>query len=220
MRKPPFTSEQELAGIVVEWLQHHHWEVYQEVPVGSGIADIVAKQGRILWLIETKLSMSLNLINQLDDRIGYANFTSAAIPSRVRKAPHKLLKALGAGCLTVYQRGFGGRPYLTETVHPRFFRKTRGIELYEEQKTFCSAGSPSGGHWTPFKETSRNVQGYVFSHPGCTMKEMLGNIKYHYGTPAAAHTCIVRWIEGNVIKGIRIDRGERSLRLFPKEEVL
>ncbi len=52
------------------------------------------------------------------------------------------------------------------------------------------------------------------------MKDMLSNIKYYYGTPAAAHTCIVRWIEADVIKGIRIDRSERALKLFPKEELL
>ncbi len=210
-----FASEKEMAEIVVQWLLNHRWEVYQEVPVGTGVADIVAKQGPVTWLIETKLSMSMQLLHQLDDRVAHANLVSAAIPPRARKnAPYKLLRTIGAGLITVF-----GESWVREELRPRFYRKTAKIELHEEQKTFSKAGSQSGGCWTPFKDTTRNVQVYVRNNPGCTMSEMLAKIKYHYSSISVANSSIVSWIEADVIKGIRIDRSKRPLKLYPVEEI-
>lgn len=213
-RNGGFKTEKELAEIVVRWLEDQHWEVYQEVPVGSGIADIVAKQGKVLWLIETKLSMNLQLINQLDDRVGSAHMTSAAIPIGTRRyVPHNLFRKLGVGLITVW----GNYADPEQKIRPRFFRKIIGIELKEEYKTFSKAGSKSGGCWTPFKETSRNVASFVTRHPGCTMKEMLAGINHHYASLTSANVCIVNWIEQEVIKGVRIDRSEKTMKLYPTE---
>jgi hypothetical protein len=215
MRKPPFTSEQELAAAVVEWLRAYQWEVYQEVPVGNGIADIVAKQGPVLWLIETKMSMSIRLLNQLDDRVASAHITSAAVPARKRcEAPWKLLRALGVGLLGVWSDG-----QIEESVRPRFFRRAKGIELHEQQKTFCAAGSASGGHWTPFKETARNVLLFVLWRPGCTLNELIEGISHHYNDTTAAKRNILMWIKTDVIKGIRIDESVRPYKLYPKKEL-
>lgn len=213
MRAKSFASEQELAERVVQWLHDYGWEVYQEVPVGNGVADIVAKQGPVIWLIETKMSMSIQLLKQLDDRIGYAHMLSAAVPVRKRgDAPFRLLKKLGAGLLAVY--GYG---QINEYLRPQFFRKVRGIELHEQQKTFCNAGSSSGGHWTPFKETSRNVIQFVHWRPGCTMAELIQGITHHYGNNTAANRNILTWIQAGVIKGIRIDESTRPYKLYPEE---
>ncbi len=207
-------SEKDLAAHVVAWLHDHQWEVYQEVPVAGGVADIVAVQGPVRWIIETKLSMSIQLLAQLDKRVGYAHMVSAAIPARVRReAPYRLLKALGVGLLTVS----GG--YIDERLRPVFLRKALDIELHEEQKTFCEAGSAGGGHWTPFKQTARAVVAHVCANPGCTLKEMLPRIQHHYGSTASANHCIVMWIQQKVIKGIRIDRSGNAIKLYPEEEV-
>lgn len=213
MRKPPFASEQELAAAVVKWLQELRWEVYQEVPVGNGIADIVAKSGSVTWLIETKMSMSIQLLNQLDTRVAAAHMTSAAVPLGTRRnVPYKLLRMLGVGLLTVY-----GDTYVREELRPVFFRKVSGVELHEQQKTFCNAGSASGGHWTQFKETARNVVSFVNRRPGCTVSELIAGISHHYSSATAANRNVLSWIQADVIKGIRIDESARPYKLYPKE---
>lgn len=213
MREKTFKSEKQLAEAVIWWLKDQQWEIYQEVPVGNGVADIVAKRGPVMWLIETKLSMSFQLLKQLDDRVGSVHMTSAAIPIGVRRnIPHKLLRALGVGLINVYGGG-----QTQEPLRPRFFRKIAGVELHEEQKTFCSAGSCSGGHWTPFKETARNVRWYVERHPGCTLNDMLTNIRHHYANTASAKASIAYWIQDGAIKDIRVDRSEGSMKLYPIE---
>lgn len=51
--------ESEMAAVLVEDLRERGWEVYQEVTVNGCACDIVATQGKIIWAIETKLSMGL-----------------------------------------------------------------------------------------------------------------------------------------------------------------
>ena len=49
-------KETEIAEIVIDWLEKQHWDVYQEVPVNSGFADIFAVRNGLVWVIETKTS--------------------------------------------------------------------------------------------------------------------------------------------------------------------
>jgi hypothetical protein len=203
-------SEEHLARIVIEWLRSFQWEIYQEVPVGHGVADIVAMNGPLQWVIETKTGMSMQLLKQLDDRMGTANLVSGAIPRTYRaEAPTGLLQKMGVGLLLV--RG----ERVEERLRPQFLRRAPKITLNEEQKTFAAAGSPGGGHWTPFKETARNVLQCVSYRPGCTMKELIARIKHHYSSPSAADANILRWIDAGVIKGVRVDRSTRPLKLYP-----
>ncbi len=205
-------TEVEVAEKVVAWLEDLKWEVYQEVPVGAGVADIVAVQGPVQWVIETKTGMSMQLLKQLDSRIGCAHMVSAAVPYGARsEIPYRLLKALGVGLLLLYCGE------VQERLRPTFFRRiARPIELHESQKTFAKAGSPGGSHWSPFKTTSREVIGWVTANPGCTLRDMLTNVRHHYDGLASAKRNIVHWIDAGVIPGIRVERGGREIRLFPE----
>jgi hypothetical protein len=60
----PTHTEADLAAVVVAWLQDSGAAVYQEVEVAGGVADIVARVGPELWIIETKLHLSLALLVQ------------------------------------------------------------------------------------------------------------------------------------------------------------
>ena len=62
--KPWPATERELAAPVVEWLSAQHFEVYQEVELHSRVADIVAVDGKRVWVIECKRTMSLDLLDQ------------------------------------------------------------------------------------------------------------------------------------------------------------
>jgi hypothetical protein len=57
-------NEAEIGEAVVAWLEAQHWDVYQEVKIYSGIADIIAVKGNLLWAIELKKSLTLKVMEQ------------------------------------------------------------------------------------------------------------------------------------------------------------
>lgn len=61
-------TEQQVAEIVVAWLESLGADVYQEVECGTGVADIVARIGAELWIVEVKTSLSLALLCQAMER--------------------------------------------------------------------------------------------------------------------------------------------------------
>lgn len=96
-------TEAELAAVVVAWLHNSGAEVYQEVEVPGGIADIVARVGAELWIIETKLSLSLALLVQAMDRRRLAHRVYCAAPrTRTSRDFGGVCKELGVGLLEVY----------------------------------------------------------------------------------------------------------------------
>jgi hypothetical protein len=107
MKKP--LKEIDLAAKVIDWLQSQWWEVYQEVqPHHCGrTADIVAINGPLVWVIETKTSLSLALLEQALRWRGYANYISIATPSPRRyskgeDAVRLFVKHLGIGRMLIY----------------------------------------------------------------------------------------------------------------------
>lgn len=75
-----FQSEVELARAVAGWAEAEGWEVFKEVHTGEGDADLVLCQGRVLWIVETKLALSDKLLEQAARRLGYAHYVSVAVP--------------------------------------------------------------------------------------------------------------------------------------------
>lgn len=224
-----FKSESELAAAVVAWLKDMHWTVYQEVQMmrGDGIADIVATQNKRLWVVETKLSFSLAVIEQANNWKAWAHYTSIAIPSsQTRRSPRgrivgeMLCRYLGIGIIKVENWG-DGRSQPREAVEPPLNRHIiEGLaeSLCDEQLIRSVAGSISGGHWTPFKSTCRDVLGYVRNHPGCTMKELLTHVQTHYASVASARSCLPGWIEEGKVPGVELRREGRKMFLHPKEK--
>ena len=76
-----FKSEAEVAAKVIEWLEGHGWETYKEVDLsGGGVADIVATKDKVIWIVETKTTLSTKLASQAYDRLPYAHYVSIASP--------------------------------------------------------------------------------------------------------------------------------------------
>ena len=77
-------KEADLAKVVVSWLNEQHWDVYQEVQIHGfgGVADIVAVQGPLVWVIECKTSLSLTVMEQAS--VWRVHFRSVAVPTGVR----------------------------------------------------------------------------------------------------------------------------------------
>jgi len=220
-------SEIELAKPVIQWLQDHKWEVYQEVQISAygNIADIVAVQGIIVWIIECKRSLSIAAIGQAFHWKYTANYISIATPSRyIRRATFgpEILQVFGFGLLRVHKTWDSFD--IHEVVRPQLNRKRNDKvlnskwlrdKLVEPQKTFAEAGNPNGQRWTPFQETCHKILREVEKQPGLTMRELLERINTHYNSISTARTAIVNWAKQGVIDGVCVRYEGRKIRLFP-----
>lgn len=225
-KKKQSVPETFLAGSVVDWLVEQKWDVYQEVQIKTygSVADIVALQGNILQVIECKKTLSMDVIAQAYNWRRHANFISVAVPRHRRKRTNgrlfaeQVLSTFGIGLIVVDYR-----ECVVEIVQPSLNRKAKTDLVKEalstEQKTFAKAGNSEGKRWTPFQQTSLNILREVKKRPGITMKELMERINHHYSTPSAARTCIAKWAKYNVIKGVRLEKEGRVLKLYPAGHV-
>lgn len=210
-----FASESALARVVIEELQRQGYETYQEVALTSGKrADIVAVSGPIVVVVETKLSLSLGLLDQLTAWRGRAHRVIGAVPAgRVGASVRNYLHDYGLGLWSV-------TPWegVVETVTPRLWRHAdpslRGA-LCEAQRSgrYAEAGSRDGGYYTPFRRTVDALTAHVQAHPGVPLREALQHVGHHYGSTRSALQSIPELMRRGVIRGIRAE--DRPLRLYP-----
>jgi hypothetical protein len=196
-KRERFEKESDLAAVVVRWLQDADWDVYQEVQVFafSQRADIVARRGAVLWVIESKLRFSFEVIDQAERWRWLANRVSVAVPESAgnRVSAQRVLKLLGVGLLLVpVPEGEAGRSRsftqesVREAVPPTFVRREGERlrqALCEEHKTFAAAGS-QGGYYTPFNAT---------------------------------RGALSKWILSGKIPGVRVEWINRKMKLFPSD---
>ena len=203
-----FRYETELAACVVAWLTDLHWDVYQEVKRGGPIADIVAVQGKLLWVIECKRSACLDVLVQALNWKPMAHFVSVAIP-KSSGGFDMIAEYFGLGVLSV-ATPYGSQTlagFVNEQRRPAFFRQavTNKWKLDEHQKTVCAAGS-SGGYWTPFKATCESVRECLRRHGApVPAKQLIAEIKHHYRTASTARNCLITWARAGKIPGVALD---------------
>jgi hypothetical protein len=199
------------------------WEIYPEVqPRGlKACADIVAVQGRVVWVVETKLSFGLSVIEQAHDWRAHAHFVSVAVPwsGRTRMA-EIICRRLGVGVLRVAPPPRPGAPAsIDERCLPAFNRKALADRLRdsltETHKTYAAPGNADGRRYTPFRRTCEAVAAAVRERPGLLLGELLDTVKTHYLNRASARTALPRWIREGIVPGIRLERDGPKLRLYP-----
>ena len=212
-------TEAELAAKVVAWLEGG-WDVYEEVALWGGIADLVAVQAkpRRGWLIECKVTLGLAVLSQCRgwQRRGLANYVSCAVPaprrgSNARHLAMEIAEHFGIGVLVV------GRHGVKELSAPRLQRRVvRSVcdFVRPEHKTHAKAGSAKGGYWTAFKQTCSRAVRFVTAHPGCTVGELVKGIDHHYANASSARGALAGRIMDGTVKGIRADTGHPR-RLWP-----
>jgi hypothetical protein len=211
-----FRRETELARRVVEHLRAQRWEIYPEVqPRGmSCCADIVAVQGPVVWVVETKLSFGLSVIEQAHDWRRYAHFVSVAVPRSGRTRMAEIVcRRLGIGVLRVAPTA------VDERCLPAFNRKALAGRirdgLSERHKTYALPGNAQGRRYTPFRRTCEDVAAAVQERPGLLLGELLDRVKTHYLNRSSARTCLPRWIREGLVPGVRVERDGPRLRLYP-----
>jgi hypothetical protein len=220
-------TEKDLAAVLIRYLQDMGWEIYQEVQIFSfdKRADIVAVRDNITWIIETKMGMGLEVIQQAYAWRMYANYISVAVPARLRTRTMPfgctVSKMLGIGVLTC---GDGGVYYsgIKELERPKLCRqplKHLRQALVEEHKTYAEAGNSEGKFWSPFKATCERIKKAVEKRPGMTLKELVESVEHHYSTDSTARGSIVQWARMGKIPGIEIDEHCRPMRVYPEGQV-
>jgi hypothetical protein len=216
------TSEADLAAVVIAWLEVLGADVYQEVElIPRGIrADIVARVRAELWIVETKTSVSLALIEQAMERRRYAHRVYIAAPAYKARAGADLCRELGIGVLDVKLGEPGSKwdlPGVRELVPSRRWNSRPvklAAKLRPEHKTSARAGAPTSGHWTPFRATCEQLVRAVRAAgaAGITIKDAIAT-KYHYSSVAGARSSLATWVRDGRLAGVRLEAG----RLYATE---
>ena len=207
---PKFATETELCERLCEWLVAKGWELYFEVDFGT-IADIVARKDDLLWVIECKLTCSLDLIAQGIGRKPYADFVSIAFPERRTRwggwvAVRAALSYAGVGALEVIPEStFGGGmivkrkldPVCQHRISDRLFDA-----LNERQKTYAKPGNSDGARWSPYKNTCEQLLELVKGNEGIALKAAVEKIKHHYSSKASAENSLRTWIKEGKVAGV------------------
>jgi hypothetical protein len=212
-------TEADLAREVVAWLIDQQWEVYQEVQPErySHVADIVAVQRGLVWVVECKLTMCLDVLAQAFNWREFAHYTSICVPrcaDRNYNLVWRILKAHGIGWI----KSGGGT---TAETHPAMLnRRARAGELLRvlrpEHKTFAEAGTASGRRWTPFRATCEELRRLVDRQPGISLTDAVKRIANHYATPASARSNLKHWIGAGKVEGVVMAREGKHLLLYPR----
>lgn len=78
----PFSTEAELASVVRTFQEAKGWDVFAEVQAAQGDkrADLVCRDGRRIMVIETKLSLSIEVVSQAVRWLDRAHYVVIAVP--------------------------------------------------------------------------------------------------------------------------------------------
>lgn len=227
-------TEVELARHVIAWLEADGAEVWQEVMAGDR-ADIVARKGPLVSVVETKCQTSFYLIAQGVRWLKKAHHVWIATPMRkFRYKEQEVIESCcryyGIGWLAFYNFEVGH--YSNEypiKCYPNLNRNadTQRItsRLCDEQKTFAEAGS-NGKFWTPFKGVVRDVQNFVDKNPGCLLREIVDGIESPYNRNKQQFMRLIARIvvdpnddryplSAYPIPGVKKIRDGRFVRLYP-----
>lgn len=231
MMKRPHLSETDVAVAVIAYLENLHWEVFQEVTIGSGgtgRADIVARQGSLIWVIETKTMFGLSVIAQARRWVQHAHLVSVATPRLVGDFDfgREVCRTFGVGilCSNPHRHStYDGSS--TELLRPRLNRHPRELpKLCEEHKTYAPAGTNGGGYFTPFNRTCRDVLSVVSrasSNPGgIPLKQVIDAVDHHYASDSTARNCMRRWIECGKVPGVEIRFEKGKAIVYLKQEAI
>lgn len=219
MSKP---SEEQIAAVVVRWLEDLGYDVYQEVElVNGGIrADIVAKRGPELTIIETKATASLALLYQCLERRRFAHRVYAGVHViRESAAFREVCEMAGVGLLsvrlqdpyaTVRDGSDWGRERVDEVVASRRWN-TRPLKLASrlrpEHKTHAKAGAQTGGHWSRWRDTCEQLARRVRVEPGITLKAAVKDVTHHYSSARVFVSTMASHVREGRVAGVKLENG-------------
>lgn len=224
-------KETDLAKPVIEYLESFHYDVYQEVSCGAGVADILGVMGRKIWIVELKKSLSIQLLEQAIKRLQWAHYVSICIPMPLSKSSidsllvNEILDNYGIGVFFVNTHYFQpGAKSVSVNKSPKLNRHVPEKHLnmllrsLDPRMKNNKAGCVSGERWTPFKGFCEEVTVLVNRHNGITPIEMAKQLRSeYYSTSKDAANAAVYYARMGLIQGIEARNENRRLHLYPKE---
>lgn len=194
-------KETELADKFINYFSD--FEIFKEVPA-NGIIDFVVKNGIISMAVEVKTSLNFEVIHQANKNKYYCDYSYIAVPKPKKESfAYDICAMLGIGVLVYDNVGFGRG--IIETVKPLKNRKHKFYKLKLEDYMKRSVAGSQNDRITAFKATVENMVRYISRHPGCTLKDCLNNIDFHWSNISSAKGCVYQWIKMGIIKEFRIE---------------
>ena len=212
-------SEAVIARGVVTELQRQGWTTYEEVVAGDAErrADIVARRGPVLAVVECKTNLSLKLLDQLTWWLGQAHLVIGAIGfGRLGPTVRAYCKHTGIGIWA------GGCEELREVIEPRLWRRadtsrlSRHLQAEHKSGKYAKAGT-QGGYFTPFRQTCDLLRIVATENPGIELREALRAMAHHYSNNRSAMSSLPALIRRGVIQGVRLEDSSKTLRIYPSE---
>jgi hypothetical protein len=216
-------KESELAEKIIEYLEKKGYTSYKEVSMrGKGgnarsdcyfTKEVNGKTETIA--VETKMSMTLKVIEQADTWKSHANQVYVCVPTvgrkgwKGRKFSIKMCKALGIG---VFEYGVKG---IKESNIGLVNESAKMPPLYEEQKNSV-AGNDSGQFFTSFKNTVNELNKFMEDKDEFVFTDLIKEIKHHYKTENSAKSSLKKMIDRKVIDGYQITKKDKLIYIVKK----
>lgn len=192
-------TEAELAKLTCAWLESQGWETYKEIPCYGGRADIVAVRSGVVWIVETKLTLSLPLMVQCRDRLFepcHGVLAAVGRPIGSGSILQEWAESKGIGLIEV-----GSTPRLM--LAPRLRRKIDAAKLLgklqPEQRT-QDAGH-AGAYWTPFKRLVEQLQQQLREGPLKDAAKLPCLMDYRRRTDSATRRALTDYLRQGLIPG-------------------
>lgn len=212
-------SEADVAKIAIRWLTSQGWEIYQEVPCQSGRCDIVAVRTSLVWIVETKVSLTADLMLQCRARL--KEFVTGVVACYSgtrwhRGGLHPLVEwGIGKGIGALSINGVGEScdviawPAIRRISTDLFLRNIR-----PEQKTFAEAGT-NGRYWTRFKNLVEELQEHLVD--GWTLRDACEQLtcmsQYKERRIPAQARALADYLQRDLIPGWSIEKRETDGRM-------
>lgn len=207
-----FESEAELASVVRRRMECIGWTAYAEVQVEQGDkrADLVFESGRRIMIVETKLSLSIEVVSQAVRWLGKAHYVVIAVPAPKGRSSERIAfvvdylrsKGIGLWWLSPGEERelHSGEIYdmsRLDVVVPEGLhrwadwnaQKLRRV-LVDEMREAQAGGKTGGEASTPFKRTCLTLRKFVEQHPGTPFVSAMGHIQHHYSSVRSARSNI------------------------------
>lgn len=192
-------KETELAEQFISYFGDEY-EIFKEVPTTQGIVDFVAINS-FRTAIEVKVNLNFDVMEQAFRQKMYFHYCYAAVPEKKNDFSKQICKMLGIGLLECSDFG-----RIHETVKPAFNRNPWPVHFAEYMKRSV-AGSQSN-RMTAFKATIELIVKELQWRDGQPLKDLISDVKHHWGSNTTAKNCIYQWCRKGVIKEFRIEGGK------------
>lgn len=214
-----FMAETEVGAAAARYFADLGFATFNEVLTerGGRRFDLVATRGALVVVVECKLRLSWDIIEQGVEARHYAHRVYLAVPeARVlrHRGVAEMLAATGLGLLVAHRDG--GDPYMRERRAAAWRRRPKHAaalraSLCDEMNEGTVPGQNGGGYWTPFRSTMRAVE-RVLRDAGCelttreTLDRVIAHGGHHYASDSTARSCLVSYAfnAGGVLDGTGI----------------